>query len=136
MSKAIPSISKYMTVVPKTISVDESMAQAEALMKEFRIRHLPVMQGGDLVGVISERDVQLVKSFQDANPAQIKVKSAYKANPYKTKPETGLDQVCNEMASQKFGCALVVDNSKLVGIFTWIDALHAMSQLMETRLKH
>lgn len=136
MSKAIPSISKYMTVVPKTISIDESMAQAEALMKEHHIRHLPVMQGHDLVGVISERDVQLIKSFQDANPKEIKVRSAYKANPYKTKPEAGLDQVCDEMASHKFGCALIVDNNKLVGIFTWIDALRAMSQLMETRLKH
>jgi CBS domain-containing protein len=39
------------------------------------------------------------------------------------------------MAAHKYGSALVVDNHKLVGIFTWVDALSAMHELLETRLK-
>jgi CBS domain-containing protein len=49
--------------------------------------------------------------------------------------ETKLDEVCLEMAEKKIGSVLIQDNHKLVGIFTWIDALKIMDELMNTRLK-
>jgi hypothetical protein len=41
----------------------------------------------------------------------------------------------DEMAENKYGCVLIEDNDHLVGIFTWIDALKATKNLMETRLR-
>ncbi len=136
MSKAIPQVSKYMTVMPHTIGFDQPIEKALMMMKEYKIRHLPVLNSGSLVGIITERDIQLLMSFPDVDKKKCTVEDAYTPDPYQTKPEAHLDAVCEEMAAHKYGCALVVDNKKLVGIFTWVDALTAMSHLMATRLKN
>lgn len=133
--KAIPSISKFMTTVPKTIGSEQSLAKASKLMSEFRIRHLPVLHGGKLVGILSDRDVKLVESFADVDPEKVSVEEAFSPDPYITSPQSSLADVCSEMAAHKYGCALVCDNNKLVGIFTWIDALNAFNELLSTRLK-
>lgn len=134
--KAIPTIQKYMTVMPHTIGSDQTLAKAEQMMSEYRIRHLPVLSGGRLVGILTDRDVRLVESFKDVDPEKVTVDEAFTPDPFVTSPGSPLNEVCAEMASHKMGCALVVDNHKLVGIFTWVDALKAMGHLMETRLKN
>jgi acetoin utilization protein AcuB len=134
--KAIPTIQKYMTTVPHTIGSDQSLARADKMMSELRIRHLPVLEGGQLVGILTDRDVRLVESFRDVDPEKVKVDEAYTPDPYITSPTASLAEVCEQMAAKKYGCVLVCDNNKLVGIFTWVDALNAFDELLETRLKH
>ena len=136
MSEAIPTLQKYMTTLPHTIGAEQTLEKAEKMMAEYRIRHLPVLQGGKLVGILSDRDVRLVESFRDVDPASTTVEEAFTPGPYIVSPSSNLREVCDEMAARKYGCALVCDNHKLVGIFTWVDALKAMGDLMDTRLKH
>lgn len=133
--KAIPSIEKYMTTTPYTIGSDQSLAKAEKLMSEHRIRHLPVLDGGKLVGLLSDRDVKMVESFKDVDPEKVLISEAFNQDVYMVSPKAPLNEVCAEMVSHKYGSVLVVDNHKLVGIFTWIDALGAFSELLGTRLK-
>jgi len=135
MSKSIPTVQKYMTYVPKSIGFDQPLEKALEYMKEMRIRHLPVLKGGKLVGILTDRDVNLMMGFTDVNPKTIRVEDAYTPNPYFTKPEAKLDEVAAEMAEHKYGCAIVVDNDNLVGIFTEVDALRALAELLQTRLK-
>jgi acetoin utilization protein AcuB len=134
--KSIPSVSKYMTTLPHTIGVEQNLSKAEKMMSEYRVRHLPVLSGGKLVGIITDRDVKLAESFKDVDPEKLKVDAAYTPDPYIISPMSLLSDVCAEMALKKYGCALVCDNQKLVGIFTWVDALNAFNELLETRLKH
>lgn len=134
--KAIPSVEKFMTTSPQTIGADLSLARAEKLMGELRVRHLPVLDGARLVGVLSDRDIKLVESFKDVDPDKVSVREAFSEEPYTVSPKAPLSDVCAEMAAHKYSSVLVVDNHKLVGIFTWVDALNAMRELMETRLKH
>lgn len=133
--KAIPTISKYMSTVPHTIGADQTLEKASKMMTEFRIRHLPVLSGGRLVGILTDRDVKLVESFKDVNPKEVKVEDAYTPDPYIASPASSLAEVCEQMAVKKFGCAIVCDNHKLVGIFTWVDGLSALNELLSTRLK-
>lgn len=133
--KTIPTISKYMTVHPHTIGTEQSLAKAHTMMREYKIRHLPVLNAGRLVGIISDRDIKSVMTFKDVNPDTIMVSEALTEDPFTVKPESQLDDVCAEMGAHKFGSALVVDNGKLVGIFTWVDALNALTELLGTRLK-
>lgn len=133
--KAIPTIEKYMTTAPQTIGLDISLSKAKEFMNEYRIRHLPVLEAGKLVGILSDRDIKLVESFKDVDPEKVKVSEAFSPDPYITSPKAQLSAVCREMAAHKYGCALITDNDKLVGVFTWIDALNAMTELLETRLK-
>ena len=136
MSKSIPQIQKYMTFVPKSIGFDRPLDHAMEMMRELRIRHLPVLKGGKLVGILTERDLNLVLQFQDVDPKSMTVEEAYTPDPYFTTPDAPLNDVAAHMAQKKYGCALVVDNGKLVGIFTEVDALRALSELLETRLKN
>lgn len=135
MTKAMPVISKYMTTQPHTIGCDQTLEKAGIMMREFRIRHLPVLKAGKIVGILTERDLHLVETLKDVNPKKLTVDEAYTPDPYIVSPEAPLNEVCDEMASRKYGSVLVEDNKKIVGIFTWIDALNAMSELLGTRLK-
>lgn len=134
--KAIPTIQKWMTNVPHTIGAEQTLEKAEKMMNEYKIRHLPVLQGGKLVGILSDRDVKLVESFKDVDPRKVTVEEAYTPDPFIITPESPLNDVCAEMVAHKYGCVLVCDNHKLVGIFTWVDALKAFDELLSTRLKH
>lgn len=129
----MPDLKKYMTVVPKTIGFEQTLKSAENIMNELKIRHLPVLHGGKLVGILSQRDIKIVTSFKDVDPAQVTVEEAYTPDPYVTTPEAKLDEVVEMMAAHKYGSVLVVDANKLVGIFTWVDALKAMNELLNQR---
>lgn len=134
MSKSIPQIQKYMTTSPHSIGSDQPLAKAEAMMREFKIRHLPVLEGGKLKGLISDRDIKFLESFKDVDPKKMKISDCAVEEVFTVSPSSMLDEVCDSMAANKFGCAVVMDNAKLVGIFTWVDALKAMSELLKTRL--
>ena len=132
--KSIPTIEKYMTTSPHTIGADQSLAKAAKLMGEFRIRHLPILEGGKLVGIISDRDLKFIESFEDVDTERTKVIDACNEEVYMVSTKAPLTEVCAEMAVHKYGSVLVMDNHKLVGIFTWVDALKAFNHLLETRL--
>jgi acetoin utilization protein AcuB len=127
--KAMPKVQKFMTALPHTIGSDIPVKKAMELMREFRIRHLPVQKGGQLVGVVSERDIRLARSFQ--GPGELAVEDVMSADPYVVSPEAGLDEVASEMATHKYGCAIVVQsNGKIVGIFTDNDALRVLAETL------
>lgn len=134
--KTVPTIQKYMTPFPHTIGSDQTLEKAQSMMREHNIRHLPILKAGKLVGILSDRDVKLIMGFADFDPKKITVDEAYTPEPYVTKISASLDEVAAYMAEHKYGCALVVDNNKLVGIFTEVDAMRALAELLNTRLKH
>jgi acetoin utilization protein AcuB len=133
--KAIPTVQKYMTTVPHTIGLEQTLEKAEKMMHAYAIRHLPVMQAGRLMGILTDRDIKLVESFKDVDPTKVTVEEAYTPQPFTITPNSHLDEVCAQMVQHKYGCVPVIDNNKLVGIFTWVDALKALDQLLVTRLK-
>lgn len=133
--KAIPAIDKYMTSAPITIGAEQSLEKAAKLMHEHRIRHLPVLKGGQLVGILSDRDIKMVTSLKDVDPTKVLVDEALTSDPFTVSPKAALNEVCAQMAEHKYGSVLVLDNHKLVGIFTWVDALYAFQELLDTRLK-
>ncbi len=134
MSKSIPTIQKYMTTAPHSIGKDQTLAAAEKLMSKHGIRHLPVLDGGKLVGIISDRDVKFLETFKDVDATKVTLDSMYVEKVFTVEPDALLDDVCDVMAEHKYGSAVVISNDKLVGIFTWVDALRAMSDLLKTRL--
>lgn len=136
MSKPIPTIQKYMTTSPHTIGDDQPMAKAHQLMREFRLRHVPVMHGGKLVGLLSDRDLNLVETLRDVDPKLVPVADAMSPDVYVVAPETSIDEVVTTMAQHKYGCAVVAQNHKVVGIFTTVDVCTAFAELLHTRLAH
>jgi len=129
----IPTVQKYMSAVPVTIGIDQPMSTAHQLMREHRIRHLPVLAGGRLAGVVSDRDLHLVETLRDVDPEKVAVEDALSPEPYTVGPDAPLDEVVQTMADRKLGSALVVRGTRVVGIFTTTDALHALAELLQRR---
>ncbi|MFO0605143.1 MAG: CBS domain-containing protein [Polyangiales bacterium] len=134
MSKPIPPISKYMTTTPHTIGVDQTLATAHRLMREHHFRHLPVLQGGRLVGMVTERDLALIETLKDVDPTKVTVEDAMTPAPYTVAPNAVLDEVVATMAEHRYGSAVVVDNNHVVGVFTTVDAMVAFADLLHSRL--
>lgn len=131
--KPRPQIQKFMTFVPKSIAFDQTIAQAADFMRKLRLRHLPVIKGDELVGVITDRDIDRALCVRGANADTLTVEDACTGAPYFTTPQAAINEVVEQMAANKQDCALVVDNGKLVGIFTETDARRALADLLISR---
>lgn len=134
MSKPIPQISKYMTTCPHSIGADQTLDRAHTMMREHHFRHLPVLAGGNLVGIVTDRDLRLVETLKDVDPSKVTVEEAMSPVPYTVSPEAPLDEVVAEMAKHKYGSAVVVQNGKVVGVFTTVDVCLAFAELLHGRL--
>jgi acetoin utilization protein AcuB len=134
MTKPIPAVQKYMSHAPHTIGQKQTLATAHKMMREHHIRHLPVLEGGRLVGLVSQRDLALVESLKDVDPEEVTVEDSMSQQVYHVAPEAPLDEVAAEMAERKYGSAVVMSNGKVVGMFTAVDAMAALSDLLHTRL--
>jgi acetoin utilization protein AcuB len=119
MPKTIPAIERYMTKSPYSIGTHDTLSKAHSLMHEHGIRHLPVLHGAELVGVVSDRDLHLVESLTDVAMTTIV---------YGVAPSTPLDEVVETMATKKCGSAVVMEAGKVVGIFTTIDLCKAFAE--------
>jgi acetoin utilization protein AcuB len=128
MKNHIPTtIRAYMTESPMTIGPQVSLAEAHAIMREREIRHLPVMQGGRLIGMVTARDLALVESLADFDPKEISVEEAMSEDVYAVSPDAPLRMVAAEMAERKLGSAVVEERGKVIGVFTVTDACRALT---------
>jgi acetoin utilization protein AcuB len=130
MSVSSPSVGDYMTACPESIQRTETLSRAHALMREHHVRHLPVMEGDDLVGIVSQRDLHLLETLQDVDPEQVSVDDAMIERPFVVAPSAPLHEVADDMARHKYGAAVVMDGPKVVGLFTLTDAVRALSELL------
>lgn len=119
-----------MTACPHTLEPSRSVAEASALMREHSIRHVPVVEEGSLNGLLSDRDVTLVLSLVDVDPARVRVSDVMAPDPMQVSPDAALGDVAGEMAERKSGAAVVTDGTQVVGIFTTVDALRALQGLL------
>jgi acetoin utilization protein AcuB len=121
------SVARYMTRTPHTVAAEQPLERAHEMMRKYNIRHLPVLHGGKLLGVVSNRDLYFVETMKDVNPAELTIDEAMTADPYVVDAETPLAEVAKAMAERHLGCAIITENDKVVGIFTTVDALRAVA---------
>ena len=120
------TIADRMTRTPLLIGVEQSLTAAHEVMRTNGIRHLPVLHGGKLVGVVSQRDLHIVESLRDVSPDEVTVEEAMTQDVYAVPPRTPLREVVSEMAERKLGSAVVVEGTRIVGVFTTVDALDTL----------
>jgi acetoin utilization protein AcuB len=127
------TIRDYMTKGAHSIGPKQTLAVAHRIMRDNHIRHLPVLDAGKLIGVISDRDLHLVETLDDVDPETVPVEDAMSEQPYAVGPEAHLDTVARTMAEHKYGCAVVLYKGKLLGVFTTVDALRALADFSTSR---
>ena len=131
MSRFPLDISRYVSSVVVVIGPGQPLAEAIRLMRLHEVRHLPVVSKGKLVGLVSQRDVYLMRSLDPVDPSEVLVSEAMTSDPYTVEPDAPIDLVTREMARRKIGTALVTHNQTLLGLFTTTDALLALAALVE-----
>jgi acetoin utilization protein AcuB len=128
----LPQILAYMTPFPYSIDVDAPLAEAHAFLRERHIRHLPVTERGELVGVLTDRDIKLALGPDLGSPPEreLSVRDIFQPEPYVVDAGAPLLTVAATMAERHLGSALVTRGDKLVGIFTTTDACRALARVL------
>ncbi|MFW5921066.1 MAG: CBS domain-containing protein [Polyangiales bacterium] len=126
-----------------TLEEDEDLDLAEQLMQLARIRHLPVVRDGDLVGLVTNRDLLRAQASHLAEPSAEQKKAMnlwVKAGWIMTRdvqtvePDAPLLEAAHMLRNHKYGCLPVVEGGKLVGILTEDDFVrHTIHQLEDPR---
>lgn len=124
------AIENFMTRSVLTIGTKSPLTEAHRLMNEHAIRHLPVLEGGRLVGMLSQRDLHLIETLKDVVPKEVLVEEAMSQDAYTVAPEAPLEDVAREMALHKYGSAVVAQGKQVLGIFTTTDALRALDTVL------
>lgn len=121
------TIENFMSTVLVVVEPGRTLAEAARLMRSHDIRHLPVVDRGRVVGLLSQRDVYLVETLSDTDPEEIRVEEAMTPEPFVVDPEEPVHTVAKRMAEKKLGSAVVAHDGKLLGLFTVTDALRALA---------
>lgn len=126
----MPPISRYMTRQPWTIRRDAPLSQAKAMMQAHQIRHLPVLEGGTLVGMVTERDILRLERFEHLGDGLL-VEDAMAEDLYTADLDQPVDEVVDAMAEHKYGSAVVRNKqNKVEGIFTTVDAMRVFAEVL------
>ncbi|MEE8265335.1 MAG: CBS domain-containing protein [Acidiferrobacterales bacterium] len=114
-----------MTAFPYFIKVDAGLKAATQMMERHGIRHLPVKDGDELIGVVSDRDIKRAK--RELHVSDIVVRETYIVDLTER-----LDSVLLHLAQRHIGCALVVKEGRLAGIFTTSDACRVFGEYLRS----
>ncbi len=129
-------VNDLMTVIPNTVTPNTSLRHIIELMKTEGCRQLPVIESGNLVGIVTDRDVRLVINspmvlhgrWQDEELLdRVLAASCMTPNPLTVSPDTPACQAAKMLSLYKFGSLPVLDEGTLVGIVTVTDFLDYFS---------
>jgi len=123
------------------VSPSDSVRTAWALLREHRIRHLPVVEDDKLVGIITDRDVRLVfpsaltsgQREQDPHDAleKVMVREIMTKQVITVAPDTSIADAARIILERRIGGLPVVQGSRLVGIITKTDILAVYVEVVE-----
>ena len=131
-------VGEIMMGAPVTLKPEDTLDLANDVISLGRIRHIPVVEDGRLVGLLSERDLmgaaatQIFGLKQKRKSALLKsvlIKDVMKKKVITVNPETSIKETAHLMADKKIGCVPVVSAGALVGLVTTTDILRYVEGL-------
>ena len=135
-------IRDVMTKNPITVDSETLVLDAQKIMKENNIRRLPVVDNGNLVGIVTQHDLLQASpspatslSIHELNYllAKMKVKEVMKKNPFTLSPDTPFEEALHIGQDRKIGSFPVMDKGKLVGIITESDTVRFLTRALGLR---
>jgi CBS domain-containing protein len=131
-SEAKVSVRDFMAKHPQVLGLNDTLDLAEDIMTMGRIRHLPILNEGELVGIISQRDMfrsaavtalGFAADTQKALVKTIRIKEIMTEKVVAISPDATVKEAAGIMIDKKIGCLPVVEGMKLIGIITETDIL-------------
>lgn len=128
----LPQMVSVMTPFPYHIDATAKLADARTLMEQHGIRHLPVFENGDIIGVISERDLERasIPGHPLREETELMAGDLCTHRPYFVDVADPLHAVLDAMAEKRLGSVLVLKEGELAGLFTAVDACRLLSKLL------
>ena len=130
-------VGKRMTRNPRTVSPDDPLSFAAGILRENRFHHLPVVQGGRLVGILSDTDLRnasftAIPAEGEGGPAgDRQVREVMRTEVWSVTPDDSVEDALLILAREKFGALPVLSGDRLVGIITRADLLNAFVDLLD-----
>lgn len=121
-------VAEHMTPSPVTISVDASVDQALALMREQGVRHLPVLDNGAVTGLVT--DIDLRTAWFPSLLSELTVKDLMNSHPLFVQADDTVYHAARLLYQHKVTGLLVMDNGRLAGIITLADLLKVFMELL------
>lgn len=128
--KPPPSLKKAMTPFPHSVDCTAPLERARALMDQHKVRHLPVTDAHELVGIITDRDVRSTLSLTLSGKAvsTLTVGDACVPHAYTVDLNEPIENVLLTMAEKHIGSALVTRKGRLAGVFTSVDVCRCFGE--------
>jgi acetoin utilization protein AcuB len=132
-------VEKRMKATPITVSPEDSFRHAMTLIRQRGIRHLPVVEGGRLVGIVTDRDLRQASPSPATSLEihelhyllqRITVREIMTTKVHTVTPATPIEEAARLMLQHKIGGLPVLQDGMLVGILTETDILRAFVDLM------
>jgi acetoin utilization protein AcuB len=131
-----------MTPNPLTVTPQASIAEAWDVMRELAVRHVPVVEDGALVGMLSDRDLSQVDIAQvlrvegaDALREELEtpIAEVMTSDVISVEPETEVGEVISLLLEHKIGAVPVVEpeTREVLGIISYVDVLRALQDRLE-----
>jgi acetoin utilization protein AcuB len=118
-----------------TVSPDATVVAALDLIRSHDIRHLPVLEGDRLVGIVTDRDLRLALD-PGGQPAHTSVADMMTRSLVVVAPDAPMETAAALLSEHRIGCLPVTEDQQLVGIITESDVLRAFVDLMVGREPH
>lgn len=122
-----------MTPAAHFVGPEDSLVTAQSLMEAHTIRHLPVVDDGKVVGMVTMSDLYVMESTFSFDPEKTTVSSAMSAEVYTVEPSELLETVAAEMAERRIGSAVIIEGGTLCGVFTTTDACRVLAEVLKQR---
>ncbi len=119
-------VGKRMSKDPVTVTSQDSLATAQNKMRMGNFRRLPVVEDGQLLGIVTDRDIREHKGFLE----QTKVNAAMTEKLMTVTPEITLEEAAKLLLKHKVGGLPVLEQGKLAGIITTSDIVQAFLDVM------
>jgi len=125
-----------------TVTPDMRITGASRLLQEHRIRHLPVVEKGRLVGIITDRDIRRVLPSQMKSLEvhelhylleRLTVGEVMTAKVISVTPDTPIEEAARLLVEHRIGCLPVIQGDRLAGIITETDLLAALAEVLGVR---
>ncbi len=128
------TISDFMTPVVCCADVELTLADARDRMSVNKIRHLLITRGPLVVGVLSQRDIDVADASAGKRESMT-IADAMHTDVYACTEHASVEDVVSTMEAKKIGCTIVRDGTRAVGIFTTTDALRVVRSLIRGELQ-
>jgi acetoin utilization protein AcuB len=132
---SIPSLKAAMTPFPYSVSPTSPAADAETLMDEHNVHHLPVVENHQIIGIVTPHDIVAARNARQPD-ARLAVRDCYAHGAYVVELDEPLERVLMTMAERQIGSAVVTRHGRLAGVFTTVDVCRCFGQYLADNFPH